>query len=114
MRLLPPATVLLTLSLAACGSSGGSEGATLYRTYACAQCHGEKGQGSPAGLGPTLRGKHEFWDAAKLDAYLRDPKGYAAGVDRLGQAKTAMPALPSTVTAEERAVLVEHTLGLMD
>lgn len=120
MRLLPRTAALLTPLLFACGgSSDGSEadgpdGAKLYRVYACAQCHGEKGEGSKVGLGPALTDKREYWDATTLEAYLQDPKGYAAGVERLGQAQTSMPALPASLSAEERAALVAHALELMD
>lgn len=116
MRLLPRATPLLSIFLWACGGgpSGDPDGAKLYRTYACTQCHGERGEGSKVDLGPPLRGKAGFWDAATLDAYLRDPKGYAAGVERLGNSGKSMPALPASVSAAERAALVAHALGLMD
>ncbi len=106
--------------LSSCGPSAGSpaggsgdqapSGPSLYRAH-CATCHGGSGSGSALGLGPTLRGVAEHWEASSLEAYLSDPPGYSASSERLGA--RPMPAWPSSLTALERAALVDHTLGLM-
>lgn len=110
-------TLLLLGLLASCGRGGegtASEGARLYAIHACNQCHGARGQGSPLGLGPTLKGVGEHWDSARLEEYLLDPAGFAASDERLGRSERSMPALAASVTPQERALLIEHVLGLME
>ena len=106
--------------LNSCGPTTGSpassagdhapSGPSLYRDH-CASCHGSRGAGSAMGLGPTLRGVAEHWQANSLEAYLCDPPGYSKSSERLGA--RPMPAWPDSLTAEERTALVDHTLGLM-
>jgi len=111
-RLLILSTAWAVLCLGSCGPSNGSAstGAGLFRAH-CAACHGSYGAGSAMGMGPTLRGVAEHWAAASLAAYLSDPAGAAASIDRLGS--RPMPAWPDSLTSAERAALVDHTLGLM-
>lgn len=122
--ILPLLILSAVLSLGSCSPStgapsGGSgdgapdgtpDGASLYGAH-CAMCHGGNGSGSAMGLGPTLHGIAEHWDASSLEAYLADPPGFSSSVQRLGS--RPMPAWPESLTAGSRAVLVEHTLGLM-
>jgi len=119
--ILPLLILFSVLSSGACSPSSGSpsnssgdqapDGASLYRAH-CATCHGGNGSGSAMGLGPTLHGIAEHWDANSLETYLSDPPGYSNSVERLGA--RSMPAWPESLTAGSRAALVEHTLGLMN
>ncbi len=120
LPLLIMSSVGSLFSLSSCSPTTGSpssssgdhapSGPSLYRDH-CASCHGSRGAGSAMGLGPTLRGVAEHWQANSLEAYLSDPPGYSKSSDRLGA--RPMPAWPDSLTAEERAALVDHTLGLM-
>ena len=121
MKTILPLLILTCVSsqfcLNSCGPTTGSpassagdhapSGPSLYR----ASCHGSRGAGSAMGLGPTLRGVAEHWQANSLEAYLCDPPGYSKSSERLGA--RPMPAWPDSLTAEERTALVDHTLGLM-
>ena len=112
--------VVCVVCVVSCGPSAGStfggssahaaDGARLYRAH-CSACHGGDGSGSAMGLGPTLRGLAEHWEKNSLHAYLSDPAGSSRSIDRLGS--RPMPAWPDSLTVEERAALVDHTLGLM-
>lgn len=79
------AALLLVLVLASCsGGDGGAkplDGATLYQRQGCMACHGPNLQGST--MAPALGGLTAHWTVDELVAYLNDPKGYAAGDERL-------------------------------
>jgi len=66
-----------------CGAkdTGAASGAAIYRTQACATCHGDDGAGTP--FGPSLQGKKGFWTRAALVAYLKNPIAYAEKDPRL-------------------------------
>jgi mono/diheme cytochrome c family protein len=89
----------------------GRTGEELYQAT-CKACHAKDGRGTLLRLGPSFAGLRRHWDAQKLERYLLDPKVYAASDERLGERD--MPALPADVSSEERALLVEFTLHLMD
>lgn len=92
------------------GRRGGADGAAATYRMHCSMCHGATGSGV-TGLGPDLRDKGEHWDEERLLAYLRDPKGFAEQVPRLGT--RPMPALANSVTDEDAGELARHVLSLM-
>jgi mono/diheme cytochrome c family protein len=54
-----------------------SEALALYRSEACAVCHGEMGEGIE-GAGPVLRDLAPYWDVERLMTYIADPEGFSA------------------------------------
>jgi mono/diheme cytochrome c family protein len=90
-----------------------SQGSDLYRTQACATCHGSEGQGSM--LGPALKGAGVHWTREKLVDYLSDPQTYTSMDPRLAQqGKTYLQPMPAykTLKPEERAGLADFVLSL--
>jgi mono/diheme cytochrome c family protein len=118
--ILPLLILFAGFTVGSCSPSSGSpsgdsgdvapSGASLFNAH-CATCHGGTGSGSAMGFGPSLHGLAEHWEAGSLEAYLSDPAGYSGSVGRLGS--RPMPAWPKSLSAGERAALVDHALGLM-
>ena len=52
-------------------SSVPPDGAALFREQNCVQCHAPDGSGT--NLGPTLRGKQQFWTRERIAALRQAP-----------------------------------------
>ena len=75
-------------------------GAMLYAQANCAMCHGADLSG--ARMGPPLLGLEQYWDAAGLTSYLRDPLSCAPSDERLKKLGAKYPAtMPATAMSEE-------------
>lgn len=92
------------------GAGGGFDGAEVFKSASCAMCHGEEREGT--GMAPRLLGLDDYWVPETLEKYLLDPKGYAAGDERLSeQAKQfSMEMPPWSYSAEELAALINWLL----
>lgn len=110
------ALLLAGLALApGCGSSssdGPVDGAQLFVSYTCSQCHRHEGQGGP--LGPPLRGLSERWAREDLARYLRDPKSFVDKDGRLqALARNYNMQMPGIRIDDERlAKLLDYVLSL--
>jgi cytochrome c2 len=102
--------VAAALALASCDRSA-PDGAKLYATMACAQCHGSSGEGSSTA--PPLTDLARHWDRARLATYLADPRSFLAKDERLAALKRhypiEMPAL--SLPEAERLAIAEHVLA---
>lgn len=82
---LRPSLLLLPLLTLACSfrrdPPPGASGAEIYRLQNCANCHGDKREGTRNG--PPLRGLAAHWDAERLARYFADPRALVAEDARL-------------------------------
>ncbi|MFT7462280.1 MAG: mono/diheme cytochrome c family protein [Pseudohongiellaceae bacterium] len=120
----PTRTALLLLAplalFAACSSATTDvvvaveeqDGAQLYKSQACAKCHGSDGSSAFWLPGPDLRAHLGSWTPDTLAAYLGDPMAVAEGIERLaGDGK--MPEYSHLDEATRRR-LAEYVLTLGD
>ncbi len=108
--------VILLVAAASCGGAAdgeGGRGAALFRSQACATCHGADGEGTA--FGPTLHGKKAFWTREKLVEYLRNPQAYTEKDARLS-AQARKYTLPMTrfdkLSQPEIEAVAEHVLAM--
>lgn len=90
--------------------AGGKE---LYRTQACATCHGESAQGTANG--PALAGISQRWSLEELAQYFGDPEPVRAQRDDLRSMEARYPArMPAYkhLTSAERERLANYLLTL--
>ncbi len=107
-------SITLALPLLSCGDDGPRTADRLWNDLGCINCHGPDGSGMP-GFGPTLHGKKSNWTHDKLQAYLRDPVGYASKDDRLrAQAKKFMSPMPPVLVPDQVEVdrIIERVLTM--
>ena len=80
-----------------------------YVSSGCVKCHGDLLKGGPRV--PPLRNLRQYWDEAKLEAYLADPVGYAQRDVRLKQQALAyVMSMPPVKDAAARSTLAKWLL----
>ena len=92
----------------------GASGADIYALQNCANCHGERGQGTEH-LGPPLRDLAASWTVADLGRYLARPEEFLERDPRLRALDaeyTSEMNRYDNLTDDERRVLAEWLLEL--
>jgi mono/diheme cytochrome c family protein len=107
---------LILAAIPACGEARGgasAKGGEIYRSQACATCHGQEGAGTS--FGPTLHGKKGFWTRAALVEYLKDPAAYSQKDPRLS-AQAKKFTLPmqrfDKLSPEDLEAVADHVLAM--